>query len=1520
MKWENVYVFISSTFNDMHAERDYLVKNVFPALSEWCEERKLRLIDIDLRWGVTTADSEAKNTVMACLKNIDECRPFFLCFLGQRRGWVPTDDDINPDTYKSFPKLLEKKCKYASVTELEILHALIDPLHNGTFKDRKNNDRKGNPVEYAFFFLRNKEYLENLPHKDLSLIYTNEIEKDRETADKKLNDWRDTEIPNRKKPYKYSAKWRLEETTPEVALSYEVPSTAQKNSIVWKRAYNSWKERWKIAGIDVDESGIIKEGTEQRQQAETYNKNFTQGRLGDFSVDDKILSDIIIEQLKNAIAERYKEHMALMEQTPLQKEIDQQEQFLRIASEGFIERTGDFDVLSGYINNEETCPLALTAFAGMGKTSLLAHFIDKYELKNNETLYYRFVGNSDDSINVERLFRSILEQIKETGKIKSIIPVDYTDMMNKLPDLLTEAGKNGKIIIIIDALNQLESGMNDLNWIPTKLPENTKLIVSFKLGEKSADDYYNKQKANMVFHSVKPFDSKADRKALVAAYLERYFKELDEDRIENLITLEGADNPLYLKAVLSELRVFGIHNDLSKVINERFKDTPKSAFNAILERIENDPAYSKFKPAVALPNIFGWIAHSHYGMSPEELVDITIREKLTDNKTEAYDTIYLILRQLRPFLAKRDGRVDFFYESFKSAAIERYTNNHIYSRTSLEWHRSLAEYFETLPMENQHRLMEQAWQYVYAEKGNEYVNLLLNNDYMYFRLKMFDIHILLNDFSLMSKIDSKVSENFNLLNIIYKSLKLSAFVLKNDKSQLPSQLYARNSGSRIFKNHNLAQNFRKYPIPWLLAETPGTLSSSNNNLILTLETHAKYHKNLLLTRNNETLISLSSDGVLCFWDMKTGKLISSIKGEDIRNIYLVENDTLLVALSLFQIKTYSIETGKEIKEKLFYATDGITDITKDRKTIYFIHKHDENVIMKYNLTKTFVETAVQHNKKIVSRDSKSLIHLKISEDSKFLITSTDKNQILVFDTNTKTCIFTFSVDSHDINYLELSPNARYIASASSRLSVEEHFATKYMQNTPNYNIFIFNLKTGQEKLLNMGEFIGITCMKFIDDVHLLVNKATGVILLWNIETNKIIRDFTCKQGYISFFLLNRKNQIAALTNDGQINIIDYSDGKHISTLYISEPNYCDSAKIINSQDGNILIGSSEDKLIKIWDLSIENENDWCNFHNESVKKIHLTNQSKNISSISKTKIISFDCNLKNMNTLNFSEHKLFDAIQINNNDYAIAFDNSPLIGFSKNNSYIIIDKHIEPINHIIHNDKNNSFMSIDKSGYILLWNKTTKTVVQRLDIPHSNYRSHTNPGAFIHKDKRPSIYGASFSEKGNFALFFLCDGRIAIWDLNNIAELKVSKNLILHKIRSLFSKNGRKRLHFLKNIDFKNINKDSITMNDVLDIFISQQYGFLNELIHNIPPNIDITNEELIDMFKQAFESYVLISFNCDKIVYVQENTVFYKDLKNNITASFTDEVKITALKFMADDRIIVGNNSGKIYKLEIIN
>lgn len=126
--WQTVSIFISSTFNGMHAERDYLVKRVFPELREWCEKRKLRLVNIDLRWGVTEEDAtKHKNVVKVCLDRIDECRPFFLCFLGQRRGWVPNKDDITSESDNVFPDL-KQYIKSTLITEATAQNAVMGAL------------------------------------------------------------------------------------------------------------------------------------------------------------------------------------------------------------------------------------------------------------------------------------------------------------------------------------------------------------------------------------------------------------------------------------------------------------------------------------------------------------------------------------------------------------------------------------------------------------------------------------------------------------------------------------------------------------------------------------------------------------------------------------------------------------------------------------------------------------------------------------------------------------------------------------------------------------------------------------------------------------------------------------------------------------------------------------------------------------------------------------------------------------------------------------------------------------------------------------------------------------------------------------------------------------------------------------------------------------------------------------------------------------------------------------------------
>lgn len=107
-----IRVFVSSTFIDMQAERQYLVNEVFPQIRRRCALLGIDFEAIDLRWGVSGENSDAQ-VLDYCLEQIEGCLPYLLALIGGRYGWVPgTKPEIAPMLAAD-----EREC---SVTELEI--------------------------------------------------------------------------------------------------------------------------------------------------------------------------------------------------------------------------------------------------------------------------------------------------------------------------------------------------------------------------------------------------------------------------------------------------------------------------------------------------------------------------------------------------------------------------------------------------------------------------------------------------------------------------------------------------------------------------------------------------------------------------------------------------------------------------------------------------------------------------------------------------------------------------------------------------------------------------------------------------------------------------------------------------------------------------------------------------------------------------------------------------------------------------------------------------------------------------------------------------------------------------------------------------------------------------------------------------------------------------------------------------------------------------------------------------------
>ena len=702
--WETVYVFISSTFSDMHAERDYLVKKVFPSMQDWCERRKLRLVDIDLRWGVTEADATRNSgVVQVCLDRIDLCRPFFICLLGQRYGWVPRRTDVSEETCRRYPGVERSILDAQSVTEMEILHAIVRPFHDGPPNSGGGVELRA-PVEHAFFYLRDPSYLDAIGDDPPALrrIYSDEAEVDvrhRAALLRKLTRLREVTIPGTGRPVRsYRARWNADAgvRSPELALPLRCSVSIPEN-------IEDWRRRWRDAvGIEVTGQDVMDE-PDRAKLAQAYNERLTAGRLEGFKCPGRSLGDQIISDMTDAIARRYPAHHEIEHESDLQRELDHHEQFVHAGAAAFVERGNDFEELDRYLVDDSGQILVVAAPGGVGKSTLLANWATRtrQQLRGpDDTVHVRFGGQGELSTSINALIRYLLLELRDVaGKIGGEVPTAPSALHERWQSAIETCGQAGRTVIVMEGLDHLDPLLSELDWIPAPLPAGVKVVVSFRTGEPAPDRLAVRLSADSRYRvvTVRPFDSLDDRRVLVRNYLSQFLKELDDHHLDALVKVAGAENPLFLRVVLSELRVFGSFDKLADQIQGAFGADVTHAFSAVLDRLESDPAFSALDMGSATSMVFGYLAHARQGLSVDELVRLLGREDVLApaSPEEIEETIHLLLRQVRPYLSRRTGRYHFFFEDFRRASLRRYVapadGPSTLCRSPSHWHGRLAD-------------------------------------------------------------------------------------------------------------------------------------------------------------------------------------------------------------------------------------------------------------------------------------------------------------------------------------------------------------------------------------------------------------------------------------------------------------------------------------------------------------------------------------------------------------------------------------------------------------------------------------------------------------------------------------------------------------------------------------------------------------------------------------------------------------------------------------------------------------
>ena len=939
MEWKDAIVFISSTFNDMHAERDYLIKEVFPELTEWCEERHIRLTDIDLRWGVTEEESRSKKTIETCLRHIDKSRPFFLCFLGQRRGWLPDfkEDitDLTRNTYKSIDDLDGR-----SATEMEIEHALLKPIHMFL----NDEEFEYPPTRHSIFFFRDDEYLKDITDYQ-RLIYTNESEakfinpssgiiQDNDDEDKiKLADEElaKTKEKIRNRKVEEDAKSDDDETKVNVLIT-------------------DYKGHWN-KNLILPELNPV-----ETKNGPCYTHGENKGRLTDFECDGKSLKSVIIKQLKEQIGLAFPDNKPGIDETELERDINQQEIFCFLNSEGFIKRPEYTKQLEDYVSGSYDRKLCLvTANAGYGKTMLLAKFAtDFYGNFPDRRLYKRFCGASDLSSDIYSLWKSIIDEAKISPD-EEFYPKNLDELKRNVTDILEAIGQKGESVIIIDAVNQMNDGINMLKWIG-EIPDNVKLIASIK-EDKSNERFDSilsqiKKRENVSGFEIMELDDEG-KKDLIDEYLKSYLKGLDSEQIDIICGFEGSKNPLFLKILLAELRVFGSFGQLKEKI-KLFGDSPVSAFKHVLDRLEEDEEYVEGENIV--PLLFSLLANARAGLSENEILGI-IQSQTNLSQKEILDAVRLNLRQVRPFMARKEGRHDFFYESFEIAASEKYAQNRI------ESNRLIADYFmkradpcgdysfnvfddeDAKPLDElsqteisqKLRPLNELPYHINQSGDNEGLSKVLSSySFIKNKLDLSDIYNVVLDYQFSQDHEFNREEDHPIV-LIGRALELSAPILEDNKDQFDAQLWGRMNEIEDDTIKSLLDELdSKSDGNWLKSKKTA-LYSPKSSIIKRIKPEGKKSSNAISILDEMKIILANEDGMVNIFDMNVNDLDTFDEG-DSKIIKIILNDgdnSMIAAYSNGEIREWDIDN--RIVSKEYPKIDAeITDIylSKTYKKIY----------------------------------------------------------------------------------------------------------------------------------------------------------------------------------------------------------------------------------------------------------------------------------------------------------------------------------------------------------------------------------------------------------------------------------------------------------------------------------------------------------------------------------------------------------------------------------------------------------
>ena len=260
-----------------------------------------------------------------------------------------------------------------------------------------------------------------------------------------------------------------------------------------------------------------------------------------------------------------------------------------------------FAQLDAALSGEAPQPVLISGEAGLGKSALIASWLQGWRAKHPKTSvilhHLNATAEADDPVQLVRRLGEeaalITGRPYEAAKSKD-------EILDQLPSILADLSghaerKGLSVLIVLDGLERCGEAFEDLRWFPKYLPPHIQLVASCSEG--AAKEQLHNLTLEWATIELEPL-SAAQSRDFIERYLKTYRKSLTPAQADRILAHPLSGRPLWLITLLEELRLFGVHEELEARLDTLLSDPPSKAageaptiddlYEHVLARIEED--------------------------------------------------------------------------------------------------------------------------------------------------------------------------------------------------------------------------------------------------------------------------------------------------------------------------------------------------------------------------------------------------------------------------------------------------------------------------------------------------------------------------------------------------------------------------------------------------------------------------------------------------------------------------------------------------------------------------------------------------------------------------------------------------------------------------------------------------------------------------------------------------------------------------------------------------------------------